>query len=300
MPDFTNHRDRRHRAVRIEGRLLLERVSVARDGRSHERFRLARPVSVTHPELGLLSIPADHARFETDLTSVPAVFGWLIGSTGAHLPAAVVHDALIAGLEEDRSPVDRRGADRVFGDLLRASGVGPVRRTMMLAAVTLATRVRSGRVALMGVVIHLVVIALGGLWATAALLGVVADPPWMIGQGVSRGVSALLGIALVPVPLALLWGRDRAQGVVTGWALAALLHVNAAVGLLLVLIDRLDRLGRGIDADQSTGGVSLSPSPEAVAASSTADGGTNPSTELNENRRLPSRSGSSSTSTTMI
>ena len=170
----------------------------------------------------------------------------------------------------------------------------------MFAAVTLATRMRSGRLARIGVAVHLIVIALCGLWATAALLGVLADPPWMIGQGISRGVSALLGIALVPVPLALLWGRDRAQWVVTGWALAALLHVTAAVGLLLVLIDRLDRIDRGIDVGQSTGGVSLSPSPEAVAARSTADGGTNPSTELKENRRLPSRSGSSSTSTTMI
>ena len=295
-----NHRDQRGHTVRIEGRLLLERVTVVRDGRRHERFRLARPVSLTHPELGRLLVPADPAGFETDLTSVPAVFGWLIGSTGAHLPAAVVHDALLHGLNEERSPVDRRGADRVFGDLLQASGVGSVRRTMMIAAVTLATRLRSAGAARLGVLLHLLVIALAGAWATSALLGAVVDPPWIIGEGVVRWVSALLGIAMVPVPLALMWGRDRLHGLVTGWSLAALLHVTAAVGLLLLAIDRLDRLGRGTDENQSTGGGSVSPSPEAVVASSTADGGTNPSTELNENRRLPSRSGSSSTSTTMI
>ena len=275
-----------------------------RDGRSHERFRLARPVSVAHPELGPLTIPADPDRFETDLTSVPAVFGWLVGSTGSPLPAAVVHDALLDGLGTWGSPLDRRAADRIFGDLLLVSGVGPLRRALMIAAVTLATRSHAGRLARLGVVAHLAAIVLAGVWATAAIVGAVADPPWMLGGGASRWISALLGIALVPVPLAALWGRDLRHGVVAGWSLAALLHVTVAVGALLLLVDRLDRAGRAVEMrwtdGQSTGGVSLSPSPEAVAASSTAEGGTNPSTELNENRRLPSRSGSSSTSTTMI
>lgn len=287
--------------VGIEGPVLLERVVRVTDGRSHERFRLAASVIVRHPTLGRFEIPAGDEGLETDLTSVPAVFGWLIGTTGAHLPAAVVHDALLASLDDPRGPArERRTADLVFGDLLRLSGVGPLRRGLMLAAVTLATRLVSGRSAAAGLICHLLTIVVAGVWATLGLIGVVADPPWMVGGGASRWLSAVAGVVVIPVPLALLWGRDRRHGLIAGWSLAALLHVSAVIAALLLVADRADRIGLALEARQSPAGGSLSPSAGAVPASSTADGGTKPSTALNANRRLPSRSGSSSTSTTTI
>ena len=252
--------------VAIRGPVVLERVVRSTDGRVDERFRLAGPVTVEHPALGTFDIPNGAEGFETDLTSVPAVFGWLIGTTGAHLPAALVHDALLAGKDDPSAPVrDRRSVDAVFIDLLGASGVGPLRRALMTAAVTLATRMTSG-------------------WATAALLVGVDDPPWVLGTGTLRWISAAAGVAMIPIPLALLWGQDRRHGLIAGWSLAALLHVSAAIAALPLVIDRADRIGLAVERRQSTAGGSASPSAGAVPASSTADGGTKPSTALKENR----------------
>ena len=271
--------------VAIRGPVVLERVVRSTDGRVDERFRLAGSIIVEHPALGTFDIPNGAEGFETDLTSVPAVFGWLIGTTGAHLPAALVHDTLLAGMDDPSAPVrDRRSADAVFIDLLGASGVGPLRRALMTAAVTLATRMTSGWVSAVGSVAHLASIVIAGVWATAALLVGVDDPPWVLGTGTLRWISAAAGVAVIPIPLALRWGQDRRHGLIAGWSLAALLHVSAAIAALLLVIDRADRIGLAVERRQSTAGGSASPSAGAVPASSTADGGTKPSTALNENR----------------
>lgn len=120
--------------------------------------------------------------------------------------------------------------------------------------------------------------------STAALLVGVDDPPWVLGTGTLRWISAAAGVAVIPIPLALLWGQDRRHGLIAGWSLAALLHVSAAIAALLLVIDRADRIGLAVERRQSTAGGSASPSAGAVPASSTADGGTKPSTALNENR----------------
>ena len=72
-------------------RIVLERHSEE----GVETFALERRLAYRDRHLGELLVPAD-AGFRTDLTSVPALFTWLVPKTGAHLPAALLHDALKA------------------------------------------------------------------------------------------------------------------------------------------------------------------------------------------------------------
>ena len=99
-------------------RIVLERH--AEEG--VETFALERRLAYLDRHLGELLVPADPA-FRTDLTSVPALFTWLVPKTGAHLPAALLHDALVAGRDDPASyvsteghMVDRVQADRIFRD----------------------------------------------------------------------------------------------------------------------------------------------------------------------------------------
>ncbi|WP_300390516.1 DUF1353 domain-containing protein, partial [uncultured Nocardioides sp.] len=73
-------------------RIVLER----RERSDREVFTMLRRVGYADRHLGDLVVPADLATFHTDLTSVPSVFAWLVPRTGRHLPAALVHDALVA------------------------------------------------------------------------------------------------------------------------------------------------------------------------------------------------------------
>ena len=110
-----------------------------------ETFALERRLAYRDRHLGELLVPAD-AGFRTDLTSVPALFTWLVPKTGAHLPAALLHDALVAGRGDPASyvsteghEVDRVEADRVFRDAMADTGTGVIRRWIVWSAVTVAT-----------------------------------------------------------------------------------------------------------------------------------------------------------------
>src|SRR4051812_49734978 len=72
-------------------RIELERL----DEHGVETFALGRRLGYADRHLGELLVPADLATFRTDLTSVPALFTWLVPKTGAHLPAALLHDGLV-------------------------------------------------------------------------------------------------------------------------------------------------------------------------------------------------------------
>ena len=110
-----------------------------------ETFALERRLAYLDRHLGELLVPADPG-FRTDLTSVPALFTWLVPKTGAHLPAALLHDALVAGRDDpasyvstDGHVVDRVAADRIFRDAMADTGTGVIRRWIVWTAVTVAT-----------------------------------------------------------------------------------------------------------------------------------------------------------------
>jgi len=212
-----------------------------------ENFSLGRAIGYDDRHLGRLLVPAD-TRFRTDLTSVPWLFTWLVPRTGRHLPAALVHDGLV-GTPHDRPsyvsleghPVVRDEADRVFRDAMGDLGTGTLRRWLVWTAVTVATifvgsegwsrrqwwhyRLAAG--ATIGVVLVL------GTLATFDLVDAGVRLPWMGERSWPvELVGGLAGAVAIPALLALAWGRFRVAGVVTGVALALLLHVSVALLLL--------------------------------------------------------------------
>ena len=241
-----------------EGRL---RIALERhiDGAGHESFSLGRAVGYDDRRLGRLLVPAD-TRFRTDLTSVPWLFTWLVPRTGRHLPAALVHDGLVGDADHPPSYVSEEGhvvardeADRVFRDAMGDLGTGPVRRWLVWAAVAVATifvgsetwsrrqwwHYRIAAAATVGLVLVL------GTLATFDLVDVGVRLPWMGERSwPAELVGGFAGAVAIPSLLALTWGRFRVAGVISGVALALLLHVSAALLLLTGLYQAAEAVVR--------------------------------------------------------
>lgn len=243
-----------------EMRIVLERH--AEEG--VETFALERRLAYLDRHLGELLVPAT-PDFRTDLTSVPALFTWLVPKTGAHLPAALLHDALVAGDDDPTSyvsteghEVDRVEADRVFRDAMADTGTGVVRRWIVWAAVTVATifvgrpvpwtpaRQWAYRFAAGTTILAIVYL---GYSSTADLLDrswpLALDVPWMGHRSfLAELAGGLAGAIVVPLALSLLWGRLRMAGAIAGVMLAVLLHVTlglAAIGASYLALERLAR-----------------------------------------------------------
>ena len=242
-------------------RIVLERVEAGDVHRRTERFRMLRRLAYRDREYGELLVPVDLHSFDTDLTSVPALFTWLVPRTGRHLPPALLHDGLVHGPDEPASyrsveghVLDRVAADRVFRTAMRDTDTGPVRSWLVWSAVTLGTiwhgsgawsRATHWRYRLAAAATLLVVAVLGVL-ATLDLLDVVDAVPWM---GADRPfalelLGGLAGAVVVPLLLGLTWGRFAVAGVVTGIALAVLLHVTVLLAAISLLYLAAEWAGR--------------------------------------------------------
>jgi len=191
--------------------------------------------------------PADLRTFETDLASVPPVFGWLVPRNGLFLPAVVLHDALVDPPQYIGPDVSRMEADRIFRSAMIGLGTGTVRAYLMWSAVTVATmwvgaqvRQRAALMATIGVVTIL------GLLATLDLFDVWNVLPWMGERSTlaELGLGALFAV-IVPSVLAIGWGRAWQAGLIIGVTLALLLHVTLIVGLLYVLYLAVERVLSG-------------------------------------------------------
>lgn len=226
-----------------------------------ETFSLERRIAYRDRHLGEILVPAS-PDFRTDLTSTPALFTWLVPKTGAHLPAALVHDALVASggdpsyTSTDGHTIDRVEADRVFRDAMADTGTGVVRRWIVWAAVTAATIFvkdglpwtshvrwlhRIGAGASLAAIVYLGYSATGELvdrdWPLAAAL------PWM-GERVwwQEVLGGLAGAIVIPLAMSLLWGRFLLAGVIGSVTLAVLLHVTLgllAISLTYLALERL-------------------------------------------------------------
>ncbi|KRF06486.1 hypothetical protein ASG88_20295 [Nocardioides sp. Soil777] len=242
-------------------RIVLERH--LEDGL--EVFSLERRIAYDDRHLGEILVPAT-TDFRTDLTSTPALFTWLVPKTGAHLPAALVHDALVAGGGEpsydstEGHTIDRVEADRVFRDAMADTGTGIVRRWIVWTAVTAATIFAPGGLPRspawspavrwahrIGAGASIAAILLLGYWSTADLVDrswpLAREVPWM-GEGawwleLLGGVS---GAVVLPLVLGLLWGRFRIAGAIAGVMLAVLLHVTLGLAAVLLAYQLLERL----------------------------------------------------------
>ncbi|KAA1426090.1 DUF1353 domain-containing protein [Nocardioides antri] len=230
----------------LRAKVMLERVERSSGGLARESFRMLRRIAYNDEEYGEILVPADLDTFDTDFASVPGLLTWLVPKTGAHLPAALIHDGLVGGRDyvatrypPDADPIDRVAADLVFRRAMRDSYIPLIRRWLVWSAVTLGT-IRHGseswsrarhlryQVAALGT---LLCVAGLGIIATLDLFDVVAWLPWM---GADRGfvtelAGGLAGAIVVPLLLGLTWGRFAIAGAMTGVALAVLLHVTALV-----------------------------------------------------------------------
>lgn len=230
-------------------RILLDRL----DEHGVEEFALQRRIAYRDHELGELLVPADLDHFRTDLTSVPALFTWLVPKSGAHLPAALIHDGLVHASDEaptyvstDGHVVDRIDADRVFRDAMRDTGTGVIRRWLVWTAVATASlwsgprwqwstvqlwRYRALIVGTFGLIAYLGYCASADLfdrhWWGAWQLPWMGDRPWWV-----EALGGLSGGVVIPLALGLLWGRYRAVAFIGGVALATLFHVTIVVFLV--------------------------------------------------------------------
>ena len=226
-----------------------------------ETFSLERRIAYRDRHLGEILVPAS-PDFRTDLTSTPALFTWLVPKTGAHLPAALVHDALVAGggdpsyTSTEGHEIDRVQADRVFRDAMADTGTGVVRRWIVWAAVTTATIFAAGGLPWspllswahrVGAGVSIAVIVYLGYCATGDLFDLdwpLAVPvPWM-GERVwwLEVFGGLVGAIVIPLALSLLWGRFLMAGVISCVTLAVLLHVTVGLAAISLAYQGLERI----------------------------------------------------------
>lgn len=220
-------------------RIVLERHLVG----GRERFLMLRRIGYADRRLGELLVPRT-PDFTTDLASVPWLFTWLVPRTGAHLPAALLHDGLRAQeyVAEPDTTVLREDADRVFRDAMGDTGTALVRRWLAWSAVATATMLHGGGTGWSAgerwrhrlvAALTIGVVATLGVLATLDLLDLVDVLPWM-GAGTfaaELGRGAAMAVVL-PAVLGLLWGRFRVAGWIMLIGLALLLHVTLALVLL--------------------------------------------------------------------
>ena len=76
--------------------------------------------------------------FSTDFASVPRAFQWVLPTYGQYTKAAILHDFLYE--ESKAGRFDRDDADGIFRRSMRELGVSFLRRWIMWAAVSAATR----------------------------------------------------------------------------------------------------------------------------------------------------------------
>ncbi|MEU1426297.1 DUF1353 domain-containing protein [Nocardia sp. NPDC005746] len=257
--------------------ISLDRVVDPRSGR--EEFRLLHRIGYDDDVpggVGPIRVPADLERWTTDLTSVPSFLTWLVPKTGAHLPAAILHDGLVLDKDETVSyiagrTVHRDEADRIFRDAMARTGTGVVRRWMIWAAVTCATmhhcrqvdwspiRKWHYRSALWGTGLVIVLI---GLWCTLDLIGIPGVPgvPW-IGEGpwwaLAGGVA---GAVVIPLALGVTWGKFRMAGWIVGPLVALIVPAVVPivlVGALFVGIDTVQRWRPDIAKAMAITGVAV-------------------------------------------
>ena len=238
--------------------------------RVREEFELVEPLQYDAADLGVrITVPRAGVPFRTDLTSVPSWFTWLVPKSGEHLPAALIHDGLVPDRGEKEptysteppTTIDRIDADRVFRDAMRDTRVGLIRRWLVWAAVSAASLFLGPRVGWAWwkrayfaslVVVWFATIGYLGVSATADLADrevvLLRDLPWVVEDDLWKAmVTGLAGAIAVPFLFSWLWLRWWNVGVIAGVALAALIHVTAAVAVVAAVYQVAEWVTRRVE-----------------------------------------------------
>ena len=216
------------------GNIVLERLPI--QAGDCEEFRLHRTVTYAttladgSPFVYTVP-PANEPDWVTDLASVPQLLTWLVPTSGKHLPAALVHDALV-----DDPAIDRYDADELFRDGMGDLEVGFIRRWLMWTAVTLETiRRRADLATKIRIFGSLLLIVALGAAATVNLAMDVTILPWMgsedgVGGFFVEVAFGLAGAVVIPVVLGVVfWAPVRIAGVIAGVSIAVLFHAMLLV-----------------------------------------------------------------------
>lgn len=244
-------------------RVMLNRVM---DDRGREVWEMLRRIAYRDDALDTVIVVPDRLdRFRTDLTSVPRWFTWLVPKSGRHLQAALVHDALLdqtydepAYITNPPVEIDRVEADRIFRDGMRDTGTGVVRRWVAWSGVSVITLVKTGRPSWsplqqwwFRIVVPAIVLAILYLGTCATLMvfdrswpGFVSLP-WMSSDQLwLQLLGGLAGAIAVPILMGLLTGPHWRAVAIAGVALATLLHVTVAVGVVALAYQAVEWFAR--------------------------------------------------------
>ena len=144
----------------------------------------------------------------TDLASVPRLFLWWVNTYGTHTPAALVHDRFIGPEDVRPGQVTEQDVDRYFRYMLKALGVGWAARWLMWSAVALRTRLAGHR---KWTAIAWIFLAVAGI--ALFLFSLVV----LIEYGRAAALPYFATSVLLPLPASLLWGKQRAAGLVASY-----------------------------------------------------------------------------------
>jgi hypothetical protein len=226
---------------------LWQRIVHVMTEDEREMFELLKPIGYHDRALDqVIVVPANLALFQTDLTSVPRFFTWLIPRTGAHLPAALVHDGLVHRPDEaptyiSDKEIPREESDRIFRDAMGALGTSWLRRWVIWATVLIATlTTRDDKVRwLLTIGVTVAVIVGGGVAATIDLFDCREPLFWMGSHDwwieILTGAAGAIAVSGL-LALTLWWPHNRA-GFILGLALSLLLHVTLAVVAVFIVFN---------------------------------------------------------------
>ncbi|MFB8002991.1 DUF1353 domain-containing protein [Nocardia sp. NPDC056000] len=230
--------------------LTIELARLYDTASGREEFRLLRRIGYVDDApggVGIIQVPADLEHWTTDLTSVPPFLTWLVPKTGAHLPAAILHDGLVLAKGEPASyiaerEIHRDEADRIFRDAMAKTGTGLIRRWLVWSAVTVATMHEGRQVDWSPIQKWHYRIALWGTLLLILLLGVLGTLdlfdipgvglPWMGDGPLHKLIGGVSGAIVIPLLLGLTWGRFRIAGWIIGPLVA--LVIPAVIPIILV------------------------------------------------------------------
>lgn len=191
-----------------------------------DRFVVEEPILYDDGDVSV-RVPRNEG-IATDLASIPFFMAWFVPVNGRHTPAALVHDTMLESIKESlrsgettsrRAAAHRADADDVFLIAMAETGVPLLRRGLMHAAVTMATRWTrswSSRSALM-------------LWTLGSVIGSVM----LVASLVTGWWWITVAAMVAPLPGSLLWGkRSWRSGILAGYGawLIGLPALATAVG----------------------------------------------------------------------
>lgn len=219
-------------------------------------FEVIKPFRYQDRDLGVITAPNPARPLLTDLASVPWFTAWFTPVLGRHVPASILHDALIHPENEPTyvtstgRSISRDEADRVYLDAMTSMGTPLVRRRVMWSASSIDSSkkrhpIRTWAWHLLLVILSIAVAAdvldlVDWSWPWRSIPERSFFIEWLIGMGVVAAVMAILAFVLLP------WRYLRAaltQAIVFGLVFLPVLVMLPIWAVLSFLPQRFRRPG---------------------------------------------------------